>query len=115
MKLIALFFCAALAAGCSATTRVNVAAGTGGAVPAAGTSASGGTLGLHVQGGSAAAAIVAAGAVAALVASRDERGGRYRVLPWEAAPPPALLEGRAVNLQDCTKPIKDLSANLRCR
>ncbi len=115
MKVIVLLVAAALAVGCSATTRVNVAAGTGGAVPPAGTSVQGGSLGLRIEGGSAAAAIVAAGTLAALVAGRDEWTERDRVLPWQASPPPELLEGRAINVQDCTKPIKDLSANLRCR
>ena len=115
MKFLALLVTVALAAGCSATTRVNVAAGTGGAVPPAGTSASGGTFGLHVQGGSSAAAIVAAGTIAALIYGREDPRDRDRVLPWNAAPAPELLEGRAINVQDCTKPIKDLSANLRCR
>jgi len=115
MKFPVLLLAAALAAGCSATTRVNVAAGTGGAVPPPGTSVSGGTIGMNVQGGSAAAAIVAAGTIAALVYGRDDSRERYLVEPWVPAPEPELLESRAINVQDCTKPIKDLSANLRCR
>jgi hypothetical protein len=115
MKFLVLLLAAALAAGCSATTRINVAAGTGGAVPSAGTSTSGGSFGLNVQGGSGAAAIVAAGAIAALVYGREDLRERYLVEPWLPSPAPELLEGRAINIQDCTKPIKDPGANLRCR
>lgn len=115
MKFLVVLFTAALCAGCSATTRVNVAAGTGGAVPQAGTSTSGGSFGLHVQGGSGAAAIVAAGTIAALIYGREDTRERYLVEPWTPAPAPELLEGRAINVQDCTKPIRNPSANLRCR
>jgi hypothetical protein len=41
------------------------------------------------------------------------------VIAWgsaNAAPPPAPLDpGRRVNEVDCTKPIQDWSANLKCR
>jgi hypothetical protein len=33
---------------------------------------------------------------------------------WRFVPPPKLSEGRTVNLQDCTKPIVNWTANLRC-
>jgi hypothetical protein len=83
-----------LAAGCAANTSVSAGAG----------SASGTYLGVDVQGGSAVGAIIAIGALGAMYGSGDE-----------SARPPALTEGRTVHEQDCTRPLEDPSANLRCR
>lgn len=83
-----------LAAGCASHTQVSVGAG----------SASGTYLGIDVQSGSAVGAVIAIGALGAMVGSDGER-----------TQPPALLEGRTVHEQDCTKPLEDPSANLRCR
>jgi hypothetical protein len=83
-----------LAAGCASSTQVSVGAG----------SASGTYLGLDIQSGSAVGAVIAIGALGAMYGSGD--GG---------AKPPALMEGRTVHEQDCTRPLEDPSANLRCR
>ncbi|MGH8746081.1 MAG: hypothetical protein ACREUK_06285 [Burkholderiales bacterium] len=83
-----------LAAGCASHTQVSAGAG----------SASGTYLGIDVQSGSAVGAIIAIGALGAMVGS----GGERTQLP-------ALLEGRSVREQDCTVPLEDPGANLRCR
>ena len=85
---------AVLAAGCASHTRIS--AGEGGAA--------GVRLGVDVRSGSALGAIIAIGALGAMSAS----GGA-------PASPPAMLEGRSVSEQDCTRPIENPSANLRCR
>jgi len=85
---------AVLAAGCASHTRIS--AGEGGAA--------GVRVGLDVHSGSALGPIIAIGALGVMSAS----GG-------EPAKPPPMLEGRRVSEQDCTRPIEDPSANLRCR
>jgi hypothetical protein len=55
------------------------------------------------SGGSAAAALLAIGILAGMAAA----------VPQEKAP--ELAPNRRVNEQDCTKPVADLTANLKCR
>lgn len=75
--------------------------------PQAGTSVSGGSVGVGIQGGSAAAVVVTTGVIAAMMGAwRDAHSGRAV---------PEMLEGRTVNEVDCTQPIADWSANLKCR
>lgn len=93
MRRLIILLCA-LAAGCASHTQVAVGAG----------SVSGTYLGLDVQSGSAAGAIIAIGALGAMYGSGET-----------GAKPPALLEGRTVREQDCTRPLEDPGANLRCR
>jgi hypothetical protein len=71
---------------------------------APGTSVSGGSLQVQGGGGSAAAVLIAIGILAGVAASQP-------------APPPAplLAPERRVNEQDCTRPIADPAANLKCR
>jgi hypothetical protein len=50
----------------------------------------------------------------------QQDGARYRASPFDALspaphPPPPLDPARRVLEQDCTQPIEDWSANLRCR
>jgi hypothetical protein len=85
---------ALLAAGCASHTRI--ATGEGGA--------GGVRLGIDVQSGSAVGAIVAIGVLGAMYGAGSE-----------SASPPPLVASRAVREQDCTKPLEDPSANLRCR
>ncbi|MBV9191430.1 MAG: hypothetical protein JOZ85_13170 [Betaproteobacteria bacterium] len=68
--------------------------------------ASGGTL--YVSTGPAVATATAAGT---LVANVDARNN----FPAVSGPPPEMLLDRPVAEQDCTKPIEDWSANLKCR
>lgn len=107
---------AAWLAGCAHTqTQWSIggtAAGTGGV-----------TGSVNVRAGSGSAALIAIGilAGAAYVEAR-ESAVRYRANPFLAldpdsprgAPPP-MSEARRVNEQDCTRPIEDAAANLRCR
>jgi hypothetical protein len=82
-----------LIAGCASHTRISA----GGGGPA------GVRVGIDVRSTSAVGAVIAIGALGAIYGSGSEPD------------PPRLLEGRKVNEQDCTKPIADPSANLRCR
>ena len=81
----------------------------------------GGTAGVSVQGGgSGAAALVGIGVAAALIYSAEPGGvGYYNANPFMSvtgsAKPPLLAPDRRVNEQDCSRPIKDPSANLKCR
>jgi hypothetical protein len=79
----------------------------------AASTASGGTVissssaGLNVQAsGSSAAALIGLG-IAGAVIYGSEASGTGRA--------PELAPVRKVNEQDCTRPIEDLSANLKCR
>src|SRR5205807_6275176 len=70
-----------------------------------GTAISSSSAGLSVQaGGSTAAALIGLG-IAGAVIYRSEASG------WA----PELTPARRVNVQDCTRPIEDISANLKCR
>lgn len=85
---------AVLAAGCASQTRIS--AGEGGAA--------GVRFGLDVHSGSALGPVIAIGVIGAAYGSDSE-----------PTKPPPMLEGRRVGEQDCTRPIEDPSANLRCR
>jgi len=85
---------AVLVAGCASHTRIS--AGEGGAA--------GVRVGVDVRSGSALGPIIAIGALGAMSASDSE-----------PTKPPAMLEGRRISEQDCSQPIKNPSANLRCR
>ena len=89
----ALLLLLALAAGCS--VRGGVQAGSEFATS---------RVGLSVQTGSTAAALIGLGFVAGTI-----HGGA------RAERPPELDATRSVREQDCTRPIEDPSANLRCR
>jgi hypothetical protein len=52
--------------------------------------------------------MAAAGALAANVDARND-------LPTSSGPAPKMLGERTVAERDCTKPIEDWSANLKCR
>ena len=67
---------------------------------------SGGTL--YVSTGPAVASMAATGA---LVANVDARNN----FPAPSGPAPEMQRDRLVAEQDCTKPIEDWSANLKCR
>jgi len=106
---------AAFLAGCAHTqTQLTI----GGTAPGTG----GVTGSVNVRAGSASAALIAIGVLAgAAYAESREAGVRYRANPFLALDPdsprsaPPMSEVRRVNEQDCTRPIEDAAANLRCR
>lgn len=79
---------------------------------------SGGTV--AVQGRTTLGGLIAVGVLGATVyAESDNDGIRYRASPFDAIgparPAPQLDPARRVLEQDCSQPIEDWSANLRCR
>jgi len=74
--------------------------------PPPGTAVVAGAATVTVVSGSGAAALAGAVVLGALFSYADE--------PRDRLPPP-LLEDRSVNEHDCSKPIADYTANLRCR
>jgi|SRR5205807_3622999 len=70
-----------------------------------GTAISSSSAGLSVQASGATAAALIGLGIAGAVMYRSEASG------WA----PALAPARRVNEQDCTRPIEDISANLKCR
>ena len=105
MKIAAAVLCASLAAGCG---HVRINSNSGGppvAAPAAGTSVSSGSVGINIRHGSDLSAALALGLLVG-IAYGTEHPQRYV---------PVMDPSRTVREQDCTKPIEDWSANLRCR
>jgi hypothetical protein len=115
-RLLATLLCALLA-GCSAHTNVRIGSGAAGVPP--GTSVTSSSVGASVQSGSAAGALIAIGLLAAAWhgAGSDRVSGRHGAEPFSAivGPVPPLDETRRVHEQDCTRPIEDASANLKCK
>ena len=110
------WLCIAALAGCSA--QANVRLGTGVSAVPAGTSVSSASVGAQVQSGSAAGALIAIGILAAAWhgSESDGYGVRDRMDPSDGrGRAPQLDETRSVNEQDCTRPIENPAANLRCR
>ena len=70
-----------------------------------GTAISSSSAGLNVQASGASAAALIGLGIAGAVIYRSEASGRA----------PELAPVRRVNEQDCTRPIEDISANLKCR
>jgi hypothetical protein len=101
----------ALCAGCSVRTSGNVG---GGGTPTTQPS-------VQVQGGSGFATLFGLAILGVMAYDYEVNGVRYRGNPFitvtdnvpQAAP--ELAPERKVNEQDCTKPIADWSANLKCR
>ena len=116
MKWAALLLAVVLCAGC-AHTHTTVNAGTG---AAAGTTTTGGSISVQGQ-GHALAALVLAGMF--IAAAADYSQNPYpppsfsEFADWfrGAPPPPELDAGRRVVEHDCTKPLPEISGNLKCR
>jgi hypothetical protein len=86
-------------------------AGTGSAVASSGTViAVNGGLYASISLGAAAANILAAATGLAIYAAMLQESGEFH---FGAYPP--MREDRAINEQDCTKPITDSQANLKCK
>ncbi len=93
-----------LVAGCGGSSNIQFSSGG----PPHGVVANSSTV--SVQGHTTVGALIAAG----ILAGASIRYERERDLPWSMhAPEPDPL--RRVVEHDCTRPIKDWSANLRCR
>ena len=103
-----------LVAGCSHTSVALNSSGTA----AAGTSTVSGQV-TAAASGAAAIALFAIAAVAMQSSESWNGGTTYRANPFAAITPtqpaPELDPSRRVHEQDCSKPIKDWSANLKCR
>jgi len=97
---------AAAGAGAGAGGGAASAAASTGAVVAGGTG-----LYASIPLGTAAINIMAVATGVAIYAAMLQESGEWR--PWWQYPP--MLEGRAINEQDCTKPIADMQANLKCK
>jgi len=96
-----------IVAGC---THASVQVNSGGGVTTTTTSVSAGYSG---HGSAAAWALIGIGLIAAELAGSE--AARARGLEPERAPPRGLDATRQVNEVDCTKPIENWSANLKCR
>lgn len=88
-----------LLAGCGAHTGVSVGPGSSGAAPSASAS-----VGIHA--GPAVGTLIGLGFMAAIIRSDADYAERAA---------PELDPTRRVQEQDCSQPIEDWSANLRCR
>ena len=106
-RLATLLICAILAA-CSSCANVSVNATTS-ASTAPATSSS------YIATSSVAAALLAAGLLAAAWYGGDGVNFGQGAYPPGSIWLPPLDEYRRVNVQDCTRPIEDTGANLRCR
>lgn len=96
---------AALLSGCASHIQVSVGNGS-----------------LGLQTGTNRGAMIAIGILAIAAHAESYEGGvHYRgnplvaIQPDSPRPVPSMDESRRVNEQDCSKPIEDGSANLRCR
>lgn len=101
----------AIGASYGGTTAAGAGTGVGSAVASTGTVVAGGTgLYVNITLGTAAANIMAVATGVAIYAAMLEESGEWRPSPY-----PPMREGRAINEQDCTRPIVDLQANLQCK
>ena len=110
------WLCIAALAGCSA--QANVRIGTGAPNVAPGTSVTTSSVGAPVQSGSAAGTLLAIGILAAAWYGSDSDGygaGDRMNLTGGGGRIPQLDDTRSVNEQDCTRPIENWSANLKCK
>ncbi len=114
--LMTLFLIVALS-GCASNSYTWVSAGslTAGTLPAAGTTVSSGYVNVSVASSSAAGALAGIALLGFVFHGYrngywDEDGGfgPTRTIP-------ALAEDRTIHEQDCSKPIENLTANLRCK
>ena len=105
--------CLALLNGCASSHhRVGFAAG--GALPA-GTSQVSTRVGVQIESDSVAGALIALGALGYWLYGRDAADSRD-VRPLSAGEAvPTMDPTRSVADQDCTRPLSDRGANLRCR
>lgn len=120
-RLLILLLCVQLAACANAAVSVSTSTAATGSVTA-GTAAAGGQVAAASSGAGAIALFAIAAAM--MTASEMSASGTttYNANPFAAIDgasasrrPPELDANRRVNEQDCTRPIVDWSANLKCR
>ena len=104
----------ALLTGCSSQANVRVGFSGGGGAQA-GSAATGSQVGAYAQSGSVVGPLLAIGILAAAWYGGDAERYGAGAFPGASRPVPPLDESRRVNVQDCTRPIEDGSANLRCK
>lgn len=121
-RVFILLLCAQLAACAHSTATVSTSTAAAGSVTTGSTA-----VGAQVTAASSGAGAIALFALAAVMmarASTESASGTttYNANPFAAIDgaspsrrPPELDAGRRVHEQDCTKPIVDWSANLKCR
>ena len=108
---------ALLAPGCGGHSNVQLSSSGS---PSTGVSTGGS---VHVQGRSTFGALLAIGILAGASYGSDRQddvyGARYTPSPFSPMPPsvrvPELDASRTVHEQDCSKPIENRTANLKCR
>jgi hypothetical protein len=117
MSRMALAVVVALATGCS--THVNLGVSSGGGAVASGTQVTTGTAGLRIQSDSLAAVVVTGMFIAATIDYAREPQpfpSFSEFYDWRGGTPaPPLAPERRVHEQDCSQPLEDPSANLKCR
>ena len=97
------------AAGCGGNSYV---AASSGGTPANGPSNS---VSVRVQSGSSASAYFMLAMMFLIGNTNEQSSEAYRLHGAYPGSVPPMDESRKVNMQDCTRPINDWSANLRCR
>jgi len=122
-RLLILLACVQLVACAHSAATVSTSTASTAAATSAGTAAVGGQV-TAASSGAGAIALFALAAVMMARASTESAAGTttYDANPFAAIDgssstrrPPELDAGRRVHVQDCTKPIADWSANLKCR
>ncbi len=110
---------ALLVAGCGGHSNVRMSSGG----PPPGGASAGGSVSINSQPRSAIGTLIVIGAAVGIYHGSESTAGgygmRYRANPFDAIQPtlpaPQLDASRSVHEQDCSKPIENWSANLKCR
>jgi hypothetical protein len=101
-----------LASGCGGNSNVSYSSNT---LPAGGVS-SGGAVYAQSSSGSWAGTLFVIGFLGSVLWADDSQPQGWGIGRWASPrPAPSLDVSRTVNEQDCSKPIENWSANLKCR
>lgn len=102
---------ALLASGCGGNSSVQYSSNT---LPAGGVSSGGAVY--AQSGGSTAGAFLLVGFLGSVLWADDNQPQGWGIGRWVSRQPaPSLDASRTVNEQDCSKPVENWSANLKCR
>ena len=88
---------------------------SGGGGAQAGSASAGSQVSAQIGSGSIFGTVLALGILAAVWYGEDRERYVFGAFPSPSGPVPPLDESRRVSEQDCTRPIEDAAANLRCR